>query len=46
MLGLDKGYDEGIVRISVSESTSRTDVEALVEALSVEVPKLRKYKRI
>lgn len=46
LLGLDKGYDEGIVRISVSESTSRTDAEALVEALTVEVPKLRKYKRI
>lgn len=46
LLGLDKGYDEGIVRISVSENTSHADAEALVEALSVEVPKLRKYKRI
>lgn len=46
LLGLDKDYDEGIVRISVSENTSHADAEALVEALSVEVPKLRKYKRI
>ena len=46
LLGLDKGYDEGIVRISVSENTSHADAEALVEALTVEVPKLRKYKRI
>ena len=46
LLGLDKGYEEGIVRISVSENTSHADAEALVEALSVEVPKLRKYKRI
>lgn len=46
LLGLDKDYDEGIVRISVSENTSHADAEALVEALTVEVPKLRKYKRI
>lgn len=46
LLGLEKGYDEGIVRISVCESTRESDVDALIQAFSEEVPKLRKFKRI
>ncbi len=46
LLGLDKGYDEGILRISVTETTTMDEADALIEALKEEVPTLRKFKRI